>query len=204
MRYAILFSRGNSTGKKLKDVGRDLSAEQLRFYWDVLSGLPAAQDNPETTCNPRALLGVPGTGKARVLAALLAEGAKELNVAICTLTGALAEDYRQLFVDADRVTVDTFDGSGLTLAPTSRRRTIYSTMVDEIGYLGRSRFEFAVRAWALAGRACNLIFAGVFAQQDPPDKSGAANDSPWWQQIMQIKTSRALDTIDRIHSIGTL
>ena len=57
--------------------------------------------------------------------------------------------------------------------------------MDEIGYLGRARFEFAMRAWVLAGCACSLIFAGDFAQQDPPDKSGPAKEPPWWQQIVQ-------------------
>lgn len=101
----------------------------------------------------------------------------------------LAEEYRLFFVDTERVTVDTFDGFwkySATAEPAPYDLVNYRLLiVDEVGYLGRARFEYAMRTWALAGRSCALIFAGDFAQQDPPDRSGAAKESAWWREVIQ-------------------
>lgn len=54
-----------------KDMAHDLSHEQVTFYRAVLSDLAAVESSAEEACVARALLGVPGTGKSRVLAALV-------------------------------------------------------------------------------------------------------------------------------------
>jgi ATP-dependent exoDNAse (exonuclease V) alpha subunit len=86
------------------------------------------------------------------------------------------------------VTVDTFDGLfGYTEnAQPSPYKLLDCAMViiDEIGYLGKHRFEFAMRCNALAGNKCVFVLAGDFGQLESPGKDGPANSSSFWKKVL--------------------
>lgn len=161
------------------------------IFLRVTSEVEALQSGEVDMCNVYAILGDAGTGKSKLLNTLISDVSKQYRVHVCSLTGALSDVFRSIFMSNLRVTVDTFDGlfGYNENAQPSPYKLLDCALViiDEIGYLGKQRFEFAMRCNALAGNTCVFVLAGDFGQLESPGKDGPANSSVFWKKVLQCR-----------------
>lgn len=167
-----------------------LNNEQQRFAERFLAAVDMAHEQGREGLLQAApgfgLLGAAGTGKSVVLRFLLRRlHEQQRSVLLCSPTGALADEYRELRRVLPRLQVDTVDGAFHLWCDQLQTPPFADVVIiDEVGFLDAPKFESVMRQWDAGGRTFVLLCAGDFGQLQPPGGGQQACSTASWGQLL--------------------